>query len=67
MDTITITIQYYYYYPYIVAITIITITILITIIYRDNGKENGSYYIIIGCIIYRAYIGIMEKNMETTG
>ena len=24
----------------------------------DNGKENGIYY--------RDYIGVMEKNMETT-
>ena len=29
--------------------------------YKDNGKENGNYY-----IIYWGYIGIMEKKMETT-
>ena len=29
----------------------------------DNGKENGNY----GAIgLYRGYIGIMEKQMETT-
>ena len=33
----------------------------IAVIYRDNGKEHGNYY-----SIYRGYIGIMEKNMETT-
>ena len=27
----------------------------------ENGKENGSYY-----RIYRGYLGIMEKKMETT-
>ena len=35
--------------------------------YWDNGKEHGSYYIIIG--LYReycGYIGILEKNMEAT-
>ena len=31
-------------------------------IYRENGKENGNY----GSILYRGYIGLMEKNMETT-
>ena len=33
---------------------------------RDNGKENGNYYFIIGCILglCRGYIGIMEKKME---
>ena len=39
------------------------------VIYRDNGKENGSYYIIIGYIlgyIWGLYIGIMEKKMEAT-
>ena len=30
----------------------------------DNGKENGSYYNILG--LYRVYIGIMEKKMEAT-
>ena len=30
-------------------------------LYRDNGQENGNYR------DYRGYIGIMEKNMETTG
>ena len=30
-------------------------------LYRDNGKENGNYY-----IVYQGYIGIMEKKMETT-
>ena len=34
--------------------------------YRDNGKENGNYYIIIGYIIYWCYIGMMEKKIETT-
>ena len=29
---------------------------------RDNGKENGSDY----NGLYKGYIGIMEKNMETT-
>ena len=45
-------------------------------LYWDNGKENGNYYnglyrdyrvytgVILG--IYRGYIGIMEKKMETT-
>ena len=28
---------------------------------RDNGKENGNYY-----IVYWGYIGIMEKKIETT-
>ena len=35
----------------------------------DNGKENGTYYkgyIGVICGIYWAYIGIMEKRMETT-
>ena len=33
--------------------------------YWDNGKENGNYY--NGLYRdYRAYIGIMEKKMETT-
>ena len=30
----------------------------------DNGKENGNYYNILG--LYMGYIGIMEKEMETT-
>ena len=36
--------------------------------YRDNGKENGNYHIIVGHIlgIFKGYIGIMEKKMETT-
>ena len=29
--------------------------------YRDNGKENGNYY-----ILYWGSRGIMEKNTETT-
>ena len=29
-----------------------------------NGKENGSYYSILG--LYRGSMGIMEKNMEAT-
>ena len=29
-------------------------------LYRDNGKENGNYYIIMG------FIGIMKKRRETT-
>ena len=52
-----------------------------TIIYwgyiGNNGKENGSYYNMLGhigimekkmeaTIIYWGYIGIMEKKMETT-
>ena len=32
-------------------------------LYRDNGKENGSYY---NGVVYWGYIGIMEKKMETT-
>ena len=39
-----------------------------TIVYRglywDSGKENANYYSILG--LYRGYIGIMEKKMETT-
>ena len=31
-------------------------------LFRDNGKENGNCYIIIG--LHRGYIGIMEKKME---
>ena len=31
--------------------------------YRANGKENGKCYI-LG--LYRDYIGITEKKMETT-
>ena len=27
----------------------------------ENGKDNGNYY-----IVYRGYIGIMEKKLETT-
>ena len=30
-------------------------------LYWDNGKENGSYY----NGLYRGYIGIMEKKMES--
>ena len=30
-------------------------------VYKDNRKEHGSYY-----ILYRGYIGIMEKKMKTT-
>ena len=37
-------------------------------LYRDNGKENGTYSDLLG--LYRGvlggYIGIMEKKMETT-
>ena len=33
-------------------------------LYRDNGKENGNHHGILG--LYRGYIGIMEKKMETT-
>ena len=29
--------------------------------YRDDGKEHGNYY-----TVYLGYIGIMEKNLETT-
>ena len=32
-------------------------------LYRDNGQENGNYYIIEG--LYRGYIGIIENKMET--
>ena len=35
-----------------------------TLIYWDNGKENGSYYNILGLYI-GDYIGIMENRMET--
>ena len=31
--------------------------------YRDNGKHNENYYTIISIL---GFIGIMEKNMETT-
>ena len=31
-------------------------------LFRDNGELNGNYY----KGIYRGYIGIMEKKMETT-
>ena len=42
-------------------------------LYRDNRKENGSYYTILGLyrvmetklettIVYWGYIGIMDKN-----
>ena len=30
-------------------------------LYRDNGEENGNYY-----ILYWVYMGRMEKKMETT-
>ena len=35
----------------------------------DTGKENGNYRDYIGVILglYRGYIGIMEKKMETIG
>ena len=33
-------------------------------LYRDNGKEDGNYYNVKE--LYWGYIGIMEKNMETT-
>ena len=29
--------------------------------YKVNGKEDGAY-----CIVFGGYIGILEKNMETT-
>ena len=32
-------------------------------LHRDDGKENGNYHRILG---YRGYIGIMEKQVETT-
>ena len=42
-------------------------------LYRDDGKENENYYNAlhrdyIGYIfgLYRGYIGIMERKMETT-
>ena len=37
-------------------------------LYRDNGKENGNYYSIIGVYIgvILGYIGIMEKRVDTT-
>ena len=37
--------------------------------YRDNGKENGNYYLefrVWGLGLYKGYIGIMEGKMETT-
>ena len=30
-------------------------------LYKDNGKQNGNYY-----IIYWENVGIMKMNMETT-
>ena len=34
----------------------------IVLVYRDNGKENGNYY-----VAYSGYMGIMEKKkVETT-
>ena len=47
------------------------------IVYRDNEKENGKCYSILGLywdggkkmeatIVYCGYIGIMEDEMETT-
>ena len=37
-------------------------------LYRENGKEHGNYFMVyIGIIRYiLGYMGIMEKNMETT-
>ena len=37
-------------------------------LYGDNGKENGSYYIIIEQyrVYYWDYMGMMEKKMEVT-
>ena len=46
-------------------------------LYGDNGKENGSYYSILGylgimekkveaTIVHWGYMGIMEQNMEAT-
>ena len=32
--------------------------------YRDNGKENGNYLIMLG--LYWGYSGIKENKMETT-
>ena len=32
--------------------------------YWENGKDNGSYYIITG--VYGGYFGIMENETETT-
>ena len=29
----------------------------------NNGKENGNYYSVV---VYRVYMGMMEKKMETT-
>ena len=34
-------------------------------LYRDNGKEHGNYYSIIGNNM-GFYIELMEKSMETT-
>ena len=43
--------------------------------YRDNGKENGNYYAVLGPWVFRFwvllglywdYTGIREKKMETT-
>ena len=39
-------------------------TTIILGLYRDNGKENGNYFIIAGYI--GVIWGIMEKKMETT-
>ena len=33
-------------------------------LYRDNGKEDGNYYSVLGK--YRGETGIMEQKMETT-
>ena len=41
-------------------------------VYREDGKEDGNYYILeyiffyMYIMLYRGYIGIMGKNMETT-
>ena len=36
-------------------------------LYRDNGRENGNYFILLGFIwgFYWCYIGILENKMET--
>ena len=35
-------------------------------LYRDNGKQNGNYYNRVNIGICWGFIGIMEKEMETT-
>ena len=39
--------------------------VILGVLNRDNGKENGTYHIIKKGL-YRGYLGIMDKKMETT-